>query len=218
MKYHLLLIFTLTIQLPIHTYNPDHLKQLIKTRTCQKCDLTNAPLQGYILNKANVEGSDFTNAQMSGTQFEDAIFKDTILDKATLSSSLLNRADFTGTQARGTLFVNTHLRYAKFIKADLSDANFTSSTPFKTDFNGAKFHDTRFDHADMLNAILQNTVGNIITDYRTNICCTIMSDGSIASLHGYKCGHQQTSSCNLPDSTNYADTAKQQTMYTGWQI
>lgn len=197
-------------------YNPDHLKQLIKTRVCQKCDLTKAMLQGYILPNANVEGTDFTGANLTGTQFQNANFKDAILDDVNFSSSLLHYIDFTGIKARRTKFVNTHLKFSKFIDADLSEANFTSSTPYMTDFNGSIFYNTRFDHADMYKAILRNTSGNIITDDRTNICCTTMSTGRVESLMGYKCGHQETSSCNRADSVFYQDGA-QQTVYTGRQ-
>lgn len=197
-------------------YNPEHFKQLIKTKSCQKCDLTKAMLQGYILPNADVEGTDFTGANLTGTQFPNGKFKDAILDGVDFSSSLLHHVDFTGIKARKTKFVNTHLKYSKFIDADLSEANFTSSTPYMTDFNGSIFSNTRFDHADMYKAILRNTSGNIITDDRTNICCTTMSTGRVESLMGYKCGHQETSSCDRPDSVFYQDGA-QQTVYTGRQ-
>lgn len=216
MRFNLFFMILIGYHLTSSSYNPEHFKQLITTKICKKCDLTKAMLQGYNLPNANVEGTDFTGANLTGTQFPHANFKDAILNDVNFSSSLLQHIDFTGIKARRTKFVNTHLKYSNFTNADLTDANFTSSTPYQTDFNGSIFHDTRFDHADMYKAILRNTTGNIITDDRTNICCTVMSNGTVESLMGYKCGHQETSSCNRPDSVFYQDGA-QQTVYTGRQ-
>lgn len=84
--------------------NPEHIRQLLQTNTCENCDLSNATLDGLDLAGANLQGANLQGANLLGTQ----------LMRANLSGASLQTANLAGTNLLGANLQN----------ADLSDAQF----------------------------------------------------------------------------------------------
>ena len=45
--------------------NPDHLRQLLRTNSCENCDLSGANLTGLDLREANLQGADLSDANLA---------------------------------------------------------------------------------------------------------------------------------------------------------
>lgn len=50
-------------------FNPEQLKQFLKTNPCQNCDLSNAPLDRLNLSGANLQGANLSNAMLTYKSF-----------------------------------------------------------------------------------------------------------------------------------------------------
>ncbi len=176
-------------------YNQQDLANFLATKTCTHCDLSNANLQGYILDHANLEHTNLSGANLSGTQISFANLKYTNLQNTIFNSSLLRNTDFSFANAYHASFVNTHLHNSKFTHTILAQANFTSATAYQTDFSGAHLDNTLFGHTDLHSSIWHDTSGSIITNDRTNFCCTKMSDHSVRSEPNQKCSREEMQNC-----------------------
>ena len=178
-------------------YNPEHVQQLIKTKKCRKCDLSNAHVQGHHFENADVEGSDLSHTNASGTLWNGSNLKNTKLYGTIFSSSILQDVDFSGAFALEAQFVNSLLHRSKFLGTILHGANFTFGTLHHTNFTGAKFKDTHMLRADLYHAKLHKTSGSIITDHKTSFCHTKMHDGSVKTEYSdYRCGHKEVEKHN----------------------
>lgn len=100
--------------------------QLLETKECVRCDLSNADLSDADLNDANLEGANLQGANLSGANLDDAY-----LVGANLSQAILTEAD---------------LEEAKLLLASLSSAN----------LEGAKLKGANLTDADLPNANLSN--------------------------------------------------------------
>lgn len=99
------------------------LQQLIETRACPECELSNADLfeaklNGANLSLANMRGADLRKANLIGANFFGAYLKD-------------------------ANFENAKLRWANFTNADLERVNFQGA-----DLRGAKFNSALFKDVD----------------------------------------------------------------------
>jgi len=59
-----LLVASLTLTNPAQAANPEHIKQLLETKQCKGCDLTNAHLRGASLEGANLAGANLENVYL----------------------------------------------------------------------------------------------------------------------------------------------------------
>lgn len=82
--------------------NPDQVRQLLQTNTCENCDLQGANLMGLDLTEADLRGANLQGAQ--------------------LTHSVLMRADLTGADLRGATLTAVDLRGASLQNANLSAA------------------------------------------------------------------------------------------------
>ena len=82
-----------TAEQPAWAEDPAAKKQLLDTRRCKGCDLSNADLHGAILELAQVQNA--------------------ILDHANLYRANLKGADMTGARLGGTDLSGANLQYAK---------------------------------------------------------------------------------------------------------
>jgi hypothetical protein len=107
MKYQALLPLTLlalTLAVPAQAENPDHVKKLLKSGRCPKCDLSGADLAAANLKKANLQGADLSNAN---------------LNLADLTRANLTEANLTGASLAFTDFTDAVLNAAQLNDAAL---------------------------------------------------------------------------------------------------
>lgn len=66
------LLITVPLTIPVSAANPTHVKQLLETKECQRCDLSSAKLgsadlSGANLNNANLRGAILSSAELFNT-------------------------------------------------------------------------------------------------------------------------------------------------------
>lgn len=82
--------------------NPEHLKQIMKSRSCPNCDLQGADLSAMNLRNANLAGANLTGAN-------------------------LNLADLTAANLSNAILTEASLAWTNFIDADLEGANLSQA-------------------------------------------------------------------------------------------
>jgi uncharacterized protein YjbI with pentapeptide repeats len=112
------LALTLGLAAPLKAENPDHVRRLLETRECVRCDLSDARLAGANLRNANLRGANLQGAN---------------LRRANLSGANLSDADLTDANLR-----NANLRNANLFGADLSDANLQGADLNGTNLNSVE--------------------------------------------------------------------------------
>ncbi|WP_255527303.1 MULTISPECIES: pentapeptide repeat-containing protein [Trichocoleus] len=98
--------------------NSDHLRQLLSTKQCQKCDLSGA---GLVL--ADLSNADLREADLSGVNLSRANLTNANLSGAKLLGASLFGANLGGANLRGADLGSADLRTAYLWNADLQNAN-----------------------------------------------------------------------------------------------
>lgn len=106
------------LSLPAIAENLTHLNQLLSTKACQFCDLSNsglvmADLSGAQLSGANLVGANLSQANLTGAD----------LSGANLSGASLHGANLTGANLRGAILNGTDLRNSYLYNVDVSNTN-----------------------------------------------------------------------------------------------
>jgi tetratricopeptide (TPR) repeat protein len=107
--------------------NPDHIRQLLATKQCQRCDLSGAGLVRVQLPAANLQQSDFSRANLSQGNFASANLSGARLAGTSLAGANLGGADLTGADLR-----NADLRGAILTGAILDNADLTGAAVMGT--------------------------------------------------------------------------------------
>ncbi|MFB2839006.1 pentapeptide repeat-containing protein [Floridanema evergladense] len=122
--------------------NPEHTRQLLATKKCSQCDLTDA---GLVM--ANLVGADLTGAD--------------------LSRANLSRANLMGADLRGANLMGASLHGANLSGANLSGANLTAADLRGAFLSQANLVGTNLVNANLLGAVgLPNYTGNAEDFYR----------------------------------------------------
>ena len=105
---------TITISLPTQAENLSDLNQLLGTKKCSQCDLTNsglvqADLTGADLVKADLTGANLSQANLMGANLSEANLTGASLHGANLTGADLTGANLTGTDLRNAYVGNTNL-------------------------------------------------------------------------------------------------------------
>lgn len=127
------ILATTAISTPAFAENFNHIRQLLSTRRCQQCELSNAGLR-----LANLTGADLQGADLSLANF----------DQANLSRANLSNANLTG-----AVLFRANLGNANLAGADLSGANLAGAYLVGVDFTGANLAG-----ADLTGAIVNNAI------------------------------------------------------------
>jgi uncharacterized protein YjbI with pentapeptide repeats len=112
--------FTTTVQ----AANSEHIRQLLATKQCQNCDLTNAGLVMADLSGANLSGANLAGANLSRANLSGADLRGANLSGAGLFGVNLSEAKFSGANLAGADLRNTYLANAELTGAYLNGANF----------------------------------------------------------------------------------------------
>ena len=114
--------FSLTIAPIVRAENPDHIRQLLATKQCQRCDLSGAGLVRVQLPAADLQQSDFSRANLSQGNFASANLQGARLAGSSLAGANLSGADLTGADLRNADLRGTILTGARLDNADLTGA------------------------------------------------------------------------------------------------
>lgn len=105
-----LLLTSLFLATPTRAENPEHVRQLLKTKECQDCDLSGADLSGADLTFAILVGADLRGANLRGAN----------LSHADLTRANLNRTDFSQANLNQAYLNNANLEQTSLVSASLN--------------------------------------------------------------------------------------------------
>jgi tetratricopeptide (TPR) repeat protein len=89
-------LLTLGLAVPAQAENVQHTQQLISTKACQRCDLSNAGLVSANLAGADVSGANLSSANLSNARLQGANLRGANLQGAVLFNANLTNADLRG--------------------------------------------------------------------------------------------------------------------------
>ncbi|MEM6612448.1 MAG: pentapeptide repeat-containing protein [Cyanobacteria bacterium P01_C01_bin.72] len=122
MKLQLLaIIATFTTIVPVQAESLSDLNQLLATKKCSECDLSDAGLV-----QANLVGSDLAGANLTGANLSQANLKGANLTGANLVGASLHGANLTGANLEGARLMGTDLRNAYLSHANLTGVDLDS--------------------------------------------------------------------------------------------
>jgi uncharacterized protein YjbI with pentapeptide repeats len=111
----LVLVSSLSVALIARAENLEQLNQLLSTKQCSQCELTDA---GLVM--ANLSGANLSGANLVGANLSNANLKGANLSGANLSGASLNGANLIGANLSGAILLSTDLRNAYLNNADLT--------------------------------------------------------------------------------------------------
>ena len=107
---------------PVKGENLAHVSQLLRTKECQECDLSDA---GLVM--ANLTGADLTGANLIGANLSRANLTGANLTNVNLSGASLHGANLTGANLTGAILNHTDLRNAYVVNANFSNTDLTTA-------------------------------------------------------------------------------------------
>ncbi|MBO3463301.1 pentapeptide repeat-containing protein [Aetokthonos hydrillicola Thurmond2011] len=118
---------TITLSKSTQAANPEQIRQLLATRQCQGCDLSNAglvmaDLSAANLSNANLSGANLSRANLSGADLSGANLSGSVLFGVNLTNAKLNGATLVGADFRNTYLVNAQLTGVNLNEANLQGA------------------------------------------------------------------------------------------------
>ena len=107
-------VTTITITTPLHGESLSDLTQLLNTKQCFQCDLSNsglvqANLVGANLSQANLVGANLSQANLTGADLRGANLTGASLHGANLTGANLTGVNLTGTDLRNAYLANAVL-------------------------------------------------------------------------------------------------------------
>lgn len=111
------LLLCLTLAPAVRAENPEHLRQLLASKNCARCDLTNA---GLVMG--DFSGADLRGANLAGANLSQAKLVGANLQGANLVGASLYGADLTGADLSGARLQATDLRESFLVGATFSPA------------------------------------------------------------------------------------------------
>ncbi|MGK7950304.1 MAG: pentapeptide repeat-containing protein [Xenococcaceae cyanobacterium] len=109
-------LLTPLLTLPTQAENLSHLSQLLSTKNCTDCDLSNA---GLVM--ANLAGANLANTNLAQANLSQANLAGADLRGANLAGTSLYGANLTGANLTGANLTGTDLRNAYLTNTDLTD-------------------------------------------------------------------------------------------------
>jgi uncharacterized protein YjbI with pentapeptide repeats len=107
--------------------NISHTRQLLSTKSCERCDLSGAglvqnDLSGAKLDRANLVGANLNGANLTGADLRGANLMGASLNGANLMGADLRGANLTGTDLRSAYLVNANVQGIDIRTASLQGA------------------------------------------------------------------------------------------------
>lgn len=114
---------SLSLVSPLHAENLSDLNQLLDTKSCHDCDLSNSGLINANLAGAELQNTNLANANLSQANLAGANLSGVNLAGASLYGANLTGANLTGANLTGTDLRNAYLMNTTLEKVDLDTAN-----------------------------------------------------------------------------------------------
>lgn len=124
--------------------NPEHLKRLLETRNCPKCDLRGADLRWANLRGADLRGADLRNTQLGEANLDESNLEKADLRGAEFVNSVPFRRRYEGSHGSRIMEGNS------FRPATIRNANMRSAN-----LSGTNLSDVKMREADLSNANLE---------------------------------------------------------------
>jgi uncharacterized protein YjbI with pentapeptide repeats len=103
-------LLSLTMTSIAQAANPDHVKQLLQTKSCPGCDLERADLSGKDLQGADLSGAKMSSVNLSRTNLTNADLTDAYLFNANFTSAYLKSFSMSGSKTTpNTNFQNANM-------------------------------------------------------------------------------------------------------------
>ena len=127
-----IIVFSTIFATPLQAENLTHLNQLLGTKRCRGCDLTNvglihANLAGAALNNTNLANANLSQANLAGADLRGANLAGASLYGANLTGANLTGANLMGTDLRNAYLMDTTLENVDLDTANLNGVKGISS-------------------------------------------------------------------------------------------
>jgi uncharacterized protein YjbI with pentapeptide repeats len=170
----------------------DDIDEFIKTKTCVKCDLSNARFVGD-LQYAIADDSLLTNCEFIYSNFDKSNLNNCFLTKSQ-AQSFWNPYFYSQATFREASFRGAFLNFTNFSSVEFSGANFENANLKNANFENANFSNANFQGAVLDDANFKNTIligSNITEEQLSKLAskeCAILPDGSLyTSNENIKC-------------------------------
>ncbi len=161
----------LGLNTPARAVDAPLVQQLLDTRSCENCDLSNANLRGLNLSHTNLKGANLSNANLSQTNLSHANltganlsrtnFQDANIAEANLSQSNLTGATLVEANLQATDLGNATLKHAKLNSANLRHADLRDANLNHADLSQTNLIDTNMQGATLEQANLKGAAGRL---------------------------------------------------------
>ena len=112
-------------------------KQLERAGNCPGCNLNRASLQGSDLSNANLVDAQFHRARLQGADLSQARLRNARLSRANLNYAILTRAELRGADLSHATLKEADLRYADLSRANLTGTDLRQANWGQDDLQGA---------------------------------------------------------------------------------
>jgi len=151
-----LIFLGFTLATPVVAEDLEHLRQLLSSKQCPMCNLSESGL-----SMAQLENADLTEADLSFANLDNADLSGATLSGADLTGALLYKADLRRANLAGA-----NLAGANLIGADLSYADLTGANLAGANLSGAYMANAQIEGAIINTAILNGVIdfpGGVLT-------------------------------------------------------
>lgn len=142
MKFPILTMITLSIAIlpmaPVQASNLQEIRQLLSTKECPNCNLTNAGLVLADLSGANLSGANLTGANLSRANLTGANLTGANLTGASLFGANLTGANLTGANLAGSDLRGAYLANAIALEANITEAQLIGVVGLPTNIGNAE--------------------------------------------------------------------------------
>ncbi|HLP90086.1 MAG TPA: pentapeptide repeat-containing protein [Nostocaceae cyanobacterium] len=121
-------LITLSLSATAQAANNEDIRQLLATKKCKDCDLSNAGLVMNNLSGADLSGANLTGANLSRANLSGADLRGADLSGASLFGANLIRAKLNGANLNGADLRDTYLMNAELTSANITGTNFQGAT------------------------------------------------------------------------------------------
>lgn len=135
---------------PAHAQDTSLVRQLLETRSCQKCDLSGANLSNLDLSHTNLQGANLSRANLSQTNLSDANLTGANLYLANVQQANLSRVNLASAK-----LAQANLQASNLSKANLSNALLSAANLDNADLNYASLRNADLKQTSLLNTNLQ---------------------------------------------------------------
>jgi uncharacterized protein YjbI with pentapeptide repeats len=178
------LLFAIGTAFPANAANPDHVRQLLDTNECRRCDLRGADLQGADLQGADLTGANLFQANSRSADLRNAnllmiTLRQANLQSANLSQAVLRDATLQNATLTDAVAIAIQAYSTNFYGVNATNANFESASLTNTNFGNANFSGTNLRQANLISANLTGADLRTATLTDANLANTNLTEAQL---------------------------------------